>query len=73
MKMQITIVLSALLAAVAASPVVPVPAELGERACNPLGQDCIAGNNCCSGFCDLPPGRNTGMPVCVTQLTNPRQ
>ncbi|KAK1992907.1 hypothetical protein LX36DRAFT_752685 [Colletotrichum falcatum] len=63
MKMQITIVLSALLAAVAASPVVPVPAELEARACSPVGTICLAGNNCCSGKCSNV--RPVGMPVCV--------
>ncbi|KAK2050383.1 hypothetical protein LZ31DRAFT_548228 [Colletotrichum somersetense] len=71
MKMQITVVLSALLAAVAASPVIPVPAELEGRdwQCSPLGQICIAGNNCCSGKCDNPPDRQYGMPECVTEYT----
>ncbi|KAK2005802.1 hypothetical protein LZ32DRAFT_661397 [Colletotrichum eremochloae] len=68
--MQITIVLSALLAVVAASPVA-VPAETEAQACLPLGNICLGGNTCCSGFCDWPADRQYGMPECVKQYTNP--
>ncbi|KAK1997397.1 hypothetical protein LX36DRAFT_657626 [Colletotrichum falcatum] len=68
MKMQVAVVLSAFLAAVAAAPADPTNPDDG---CWPLGRGCLFGTSCCSGKCDLAPGQTAGNPVCVTEYTTP--